>query len=508
MLRSETFELVQDIASFTHDPLGHALYTYPWGTGELAAHRDGPRTWQREILEHIGSHLSNPGTRHQPCQIAVASGHGIGKSALISMIVKWGLDTCEDCKVVLTANTEPQLRTKTWPEVSKWARLAITSSWFKVVGMQAYSNEDGHEKSWRADAVTWSKENTEAFAGLHNVGKRVIIIYDEASGIDDRVWEVTEGALTDDNTEIIWIAFGNPTRASGRFRECFRKFRHRWKTWQIDSRTVEGTNKTQIAKWVTDFGEDSDFVKIRVRGIFPAMSAKQFISETDVDGAFGKNLRANQYNFAPKIISCDPAWEGDDMLVIGLRQGLMFKILKTMPKNDNDVFVAGLIARYEDEHQADAVFVDGGYGTGIVSAGRTMGRKWQLVWFSGASTDEGCLNKRAEMWKLMRDWFKEGGAIPDDPELRDELISPETIPRLDGKIQLEAKSAMKKRGLPSPNKADTLAITFAFPVAPKPRDVIVVQGGDNQRPYSPYDQPGIRNDQGVAYDPMAILNRR
>jgi hypothetical protein len=93
-----------------------------------------------------------------------------------------------------------------------------------------------------------------------------------------------------------------------------------------------------------------------------------------VDVAFGRTLRPEQYNFAPVILTCDPAWEGDDELVIGKRQGLLFTVLRTLPKNDNDVWVANELARLEDEHQADAVFIDGGYGTGIVSAGRTMGR--------------------------------------------------------------------------------------------------------------------------------------
>ena len=106
-----------------------------------------------------------------------------------------------------------------------------------------------------------------------------------------------------------------------------------------------------------------------------------------------------------------------------------------------------------------------GYGTGIVSAGRTLGRAWQLVWFSGAPNDPGCLNKRAEMWKLMRDWLKEGGAIPPDNTLYNDLIGPETVGRVDGKIQIEAKAEMKRRGLPSPNRADALAISFAWPVS-------------------------------------------
>jgi hypothetical protein len=93
-----------------------------------------------------------------------------------------------------------------------------------------------------------------------------------------------------------------------------------------------------------------------------------------------------------------------------------------------------------------------------------MRRRWKLVWFSAESTDPGYLNKRAQMWGLMRDWLKAGGAIPPDPGLHSDLIGPETVGRVDGKIQLESKADMKKRGLKSPNKADSLALSFAFPV--------------------------------------------
>ena len=480
--------LVEEIAACRFDPARYAMLAYPWGEGELVGPgRDRPRGWQMEAFEQIRDHLQNPETRYQPCLIARASGHGIGKSAFIGILVDWGMSVCPDCKVVVTANTEPQLRTKTWPEISKWTRLALNSHWFEVTNTSIFAKSKGHERSWRADAITWSATNTEAFAGLHNAGRMVILVMDEASAIDDRVWEVAEGAMTDEGTIIVWVAFGNGTRATGRFRECFRKFRHRWKHDQIDSRTVEGTNKEQINKWIEDCGENSDFVKVRVRGMFPSMSAKQFISETDVDAAFGRNLRPEQYNWAPKILTCDPAWEGDDALVIGLRQGLAFRILRTLPKNDNDVEVGNMLARIEDEEQSDAVFIDGGYGTGIVSVGRTLGREWQLVWFGAASSDPGCLNKRAEIWKSMRDWLKEGGAIPLDNELRDELTGPETVARLDGKLQIEPKDAMKRRGLESPNKADSLALSFAYPVSSKRLlDLPGMRKPNNAGEYDPY----------------------
>lgn len=482
-------QLVEDIASFTHDPLGFVLYAYDWGNGELARFT-GPDQWAREELDEIGQKLRAGAisTTSEVIQMATASGHGIGKSAMVAWVVNWAMCTREDTKGVVTANTDNQLRTKTWAEVAKWHRLSICKHWFKLTATAIHSTDPEHEKTWRIDSVPWSLSNTEAFAGLHNQGNRILIIYDEASAIPDQIWEVTEGALTDNNTEIIWLAFGNPTQNVGRFRECFRRFRHRWSCRQVDSRTVGIANRDQIAKWVADYGEDSDFVKVRVRGMFPSASAKQFISTEDVDAAAARILREDQFDFAPKILTCDPAWEGDDMLEIGMRQGNNFRILRTVAKNDNDMVIAGMLANLEDQHEIDQVFIDNGFGTGIISAGRTMGRSWIGIWFGGASSDPGCLNKRAEMYKLARDWLKGGGSIDkNDQVLYNDLIGPETIPRPDGKIQLESKKDMKARGLPSPGRADCLALSFAYPVAKKsPLERMGIKVTADRMEYDPY----------------------
>jgi hypothetical protein len=457
-------DVIADVAaSCCLDPYKWSLFAWDWGEGELDG-VDAPREWQEDILKAISEHLNDEATRYNPLQIAVASGHGIGKSALMGMIANWAMSCHGDAKITCTANTDTQLRTKTVPEISKWFRSSLTNDWFDVQATSIKSVDNEHADSWRMDYVPWSQHNTEAFAGLHNQGKIIVLLFDEASKIHDRVWEVAEGALTDENTIIIWVVFGNPTMNTGRFRECFTKYKHRWITRQIDSRTVPGTNKEKIQQWVDDYGEDSDFVKVRVRGMFPSMSARQFISTTDVDAAYGRELRYDQYSFAPKILTCDPAWSGDDELVVGLRQGLRFMVLKTIPKNDNDIFIANMLAHIEDEEGASAVFIDAGYGTGIVSAGSVMGRNWTLVWFSETSSDLGCLNKRAEMWNAGKQWLKAGGSIPKDQVLYDDLIGPEAVPRLDGKIQLESKEDMKKRGIPSPNRADALMLSFAHPV--------------------------------------------
>ncbi|NPD42385.1 terminase [Providencia stuartii] len=483
-------QLINDIGMFTHDPLSYALYAFPWGeAGTELENASGPRQWQADTLNDIGVHLRNPETRFQPLLISVASGHGIGKSACISMLIKWGMDTCEDCKVVVTANTENQLRTKTWPEIAKWQRLSITNDWFTCTKTAIYSNDPNHANAWRADAVPWSENNTEAFAGLHNQGKRIILVFDEASNIADLVWEVAEGALTDENTEIIWIAFGNPTRNTGRFRECFRKFKHRWKTKQIDSRTVEGTNKEQIDKWIEDRGEDSDFVKVRVRGIFPSTSETQFIPTGLTDAAMKRTVTQAEVSHAPIIIGVDPAYSGDDDAVIYLRQGLHSKCLWTGSKTTDDIVMAKRIADYEDQYQADAVHIDFGYGTGIYSVGMSWGRDWQLVQFNGASTDPQMQNKRGEMYNNVKSWLKIGGAI-DDQEVAEDLSTPEYKVQLSGKILLESKADIKKRIGRSPGKGDALALTFAYPVTKKERNNISTSshGGHvvSDADYDPY----------------------
>lgn len=479
-------QLVEDIASFTHDPHGYALYAFPWGEEGTELHDStGPRQWQGEAFDEIGAHLQNPETRHQPLLISRASGHGIGKSAWISMLVKWGMDTCEDCKVVVTANTENQLRTKTWPEIAKWQRLSITNDWFNCTATAIYANDPAHAKSWRADAVPWSENNTEAFAGLHNKGKRIILIFDEASNIADLVWEVAEGALTDEGTEIIWVAFGNPTRNMGRFRECFRKFRHRWKGKQIDSRTVEGTNKEQIAKWEQDNGEDSDFFKVRVRGVFPDASETQFIPTGLTDAALARVVTERDVAHAPTIIGVDPAYSGADDAVIYMRRGLHTKLLWRGSKTTDDLIMAKRIADYEDQYQADAVFIDFGYGTGINSVGTGWGRAWTLVPFGSASSDPQMLNKRGEMYNNAKTWLKLGGAL-DERETAEDLSAAEYKVRTDGKIVLEPKEQIKDRLGRSPGCGDAFVLTFAYPVTKRQHALPGEKRGAAVTDYDPY----------------------
>lgn len=462
-------ELFEALGALTHDPLAFVYFAYPWGEpGTPLENMEGPDEWQIQILKDIGEQLKKGKDIQTAIQEAVASGHGIGKSALISWLIHFAIATHENTRGVVTANTEGQLRTKTWPELSKWHNMFIAKDLFTYTATAIFSSDKDYEKTWRIDAIPWSKNSPESFAGLHNQGNRILVLFDEASAIDDVIWEVTEGALTDANTEIIWCAFGNPTRNSGRFRECFRKYRKFWNTYQIDSRTVKISNKAKINEWLEAYGEDSDFFKVRVRGVFPSASDLQFISTEIADKAQKQVYKLGQFEHLPVIIGVDPAWTGSDSLEIVMRQGYYMKSLASIPKNDDDWRMAQLIAQFEDEYKADAVFIDMGYGTGIYSIGKQLGRKWRLINFGGKSNDPVYLNMRAYMWGQMKEWLCEGGSIPpNDQGLYDDIVGPEAIIDKNGHIQLESKKDMKDRGLPSPNKGDALALTFAARVVKK-----------------------------------------
>lgn len=461
-------QLAKDIGSFTHDPYGFVLYAFPWGEGDLKDRQ--PEDWQKAELISIGQALQAGDERKEAIQRAIASGHGVGKSAFISWIILWAMATCPDTKGIVTANTEAQLKTKTWAELAKWHKLCICGHWFHRTATAFFSAHKAHEETWRVDRITWNEEKSEGFAGLHNEGKRILVIYDEASAIPDIIWETTEGALTDENTEIIWVTCGNPTRNTGAFRECFGRFRHRWGNRQVDSREVSITNKKQIAQWVDDYGEDSDFVRVRVRGVFPRAGACQLIASDLVRRAMGRTMPASFFQDSPKIMGVDVARFGEDQSAIALRQGLYLAPVKKYRGLDLMTY-AGLVSQEMGRENPDAVFIDmTGLGAGVVDRLHQLGHREVIgVDFGGRSSNPDLyLNKRTEMWCKLADWLKSPVAIPDDPELEQDLISPEygfTGDR--GQLVLEKKSDMKKRGLASPDLGDAVALTFAYPVVPR-----------------------------------------
>jgi hypothetical protein len=469
-------ELGKAMGEFGFSPRSHALFSYPWETEALPY--SGLRTWQEDVMLEIEEHLTSPRTRHQPLRIARASGHGIGKSACMAMVNKWALDTMSDTRCVITANTENQLLTKTSPEMAKWNRLALTSHWFKENAMSLVSTQEGCAKSWRADLVTWSDKNTEAFAGLHNMGKRIVLQFDEGSGIVDKVWEVSMGALTDEDTEILWLVYGNPTKNTGAFRETFGKNRALWRSKQIDSRSVEGTNKRYLQEIVDTYGIESDIAKVRVLGQFPSASSMQFIPSDVVTAAQTRDL-PEALPSDPVIFGVDCARFGDDKTVLAIRCG---RDSRSRPwkrwQHMDSMTIAGDIALEARRWHPDAIMVDAGnIGAAICDRLRQLlGHDIPVieVWFGGAGGNTELepnitvrtKNKRAHIWTKMRHWLR-GGCIPDDQQLQDDLIGVEYGFDEDQRIVLEKKDHMKRRGLASPDDGDALACTFAEDIMPR-----------------------------------------
>jgi len=475
-------ELAERMVSFRFDPLKHCLYAFPWSQPGTPLENDkGPRKWQGDVLATIRDHLADPATRFKALRIAIASGHGIGKSALVGQLSKWALDCWVDARVMVTANTEDQLVTKTSPEVAKWHGMAITRDWFNRATMKISSKE--RPESWRLDFVTWSKNNTEAFAGLHNVGRLILVITDESSSIDDNVAAVIEGALTDEGTVLIWLAMGNPTRNMGWFHSAFHRYRGRWITRQIDARTVEGTNKAYLDELVNTYGIDSDIVKVRVLGQFPSTSSLQFIGSGVAQAAREREVPVTDYLPSdPVIFGLDHARFGDDQSVLAIRQG---RDSRSRPwrrwRGANAMQIAGDVNEMMRRYLPDAVFIDAGgpNAGGVIDRLRQLNPEYDAIFeinFGIAHKDMEArwnndarvrvANKRAQMWTNMRAWI-ERGILPDEQEVVDDLTGVEYGYNVNNAIQLEKKEHMRSRGLSSPDNGDALALTFAEDVAPR-----------------------------------------
>lgn len=458
------------------DPLAFVRAVFPWGSADLPD-ESGPDPWQCEVLEALGAASRGPhGAATSPGaalrRIAVSSGHGVGKTALVAWTVLWFLSTRAHPQIVVTANTQSQLSGKTWRELAKWHRLMLHRDRFQWTSTRLQLKAS--PQTWFAAATPWSAAQPEAFAGTHE--RDVLVVYDEASGIDDAIWDVTEGAMASPGA--FWLAFGNPTRRDGRFAECFGRFRKRWRTLQVDARKSARADQGQIARWIEDYGEDSDFVRIRVRGVLPRATADQFIDEDHIQGALRRGAQgdAEADRDAPPVAGIDVARFGDDRSVALLRRG--DRVLRIVRWRGLDTMqVAARVAELLAVWRPRTVFVDGvGVGGGVVDRLRQLGHA--PVDVNGGARPSNPLrfvNLRAEMWSRVKDWLAAGAALPPDPELAADLRTPTYDFDGMGRLLLESKDDIKRRGSDSPDAGDALALTFAaavsrrWPEGPGPR---------------------------------------
>jgi len=462
-------ELADICANNYDNPYGWVMAMFDWGYGELQGF-DGPDVWQRDILNEIGRQVRercfDGVSPVDAIREAVASGHGIGKSALTAWLILWIMSTRPHAKGIVTANTSDQLRTKTWGELGKWRARCLVGHWFEYNNGRGSMNmyHKSYPESWRVDAQTCREENSEAFAGLHAANSTPFYLFDEASAVPDKIWEVAEGGLTDG--EPMFFVFGNPTRNTGKFRECFTRQAHRWNTHQIDSRTAKMTNKKLIAEWAKDWGEDSDFFRVRVLGRFPRAGDMQFMASDDVFNGM-KRGPGRYLGDDPLICGIDVARGGEDNCYIQFRRGKDAKSEKVYKipgeKSRDSMKLVSMLIMILDRHRPDVSFLDvTGIGGPIGDRLRQLGYHVVDVGFGHVADDEKKFaSKTAEMGYRCRQWLMDGGAIYDDNDLEEQLTTRDYWHDAKDRLVLEPKDELKKRLGISPDWADSLYLTFA-----------------------------------------------
>lgn len=472
------------------DPRAFVRFAFPWGkAGTPLEHLEGPRNWQDKVLLEMAKYIKGAKTYqqihgHAPDMFhkGIASGRGVGKSALYGWIACWLVSTRLGSSVWVAANGEPQLRTKTFPEISKWFTMAINSHWFdpmatKIVPAPWLSSlvQDQMKidpQYWYVSAQLWSEENPDAFAGAHNVYGECAL-FDEASGIPKALWTVQQGVFTEDIVDRYWFAFSNPRRNDGAFFECFHKNKNLWRPTQINALDVEGLAKDPYLAIIAEHGADSDQAKIEVYGQFPEQDEHQYISKPMALEAASREVFIDRG--APLVMGVDVARKGSDYCVIAFRQG---RDARSIPwirfKSDDNVKTATLVADAAQKYKVDAIFIDGnGIGSGVVDVLKAWHYKPIEVQAGEKAKEE---NKyaliRDEGWGRMREWLATA-AIPNDETLITDLVTPwHTYHPTRGVLVMESKEHMReKRGLSSPDMADALALTFYCSIARKDSNI-------------------------------------
>lgn len=472
---SKSPAFVRHIAKYHDDPLGYVLDCFPWGQPGELVNDAGPDVWQRQLLADIGEAVKkgqfNGYDPVAPLRFAVASGHGIGKGVLMSWIACWIMDTRPNSQGTITANTGPQLASKTWPAVQRWRALSITKDWWVINSEQIYNITA--KEQWFLKCQTCAEENSEAFAGQHKKDSTSYYLFDEASAIPAKIWEKADGGLTDG--EPMFFAFGNPTRNTGEFYEvCFGSKRHRWNHRSIDSRTCRFPNKAEIDQWIEDYGIDSDRVRYMILGLPPQQSELQLIGRDLIEAAMKRAGSALEDD--PLVAGVDVPDGGSAWFVVRFRRGIDGRTIPPIriagSRIDRQQMVATcstLLSEKDPTKRLAMMFVDSAFGAPIVERLHTLGfdNVVEVNFGSVKTPDSHFHNMRAFMWgKKMKDWLETGLLPAADTKLMNDLMGPGWHYNQTNQILLESKENMAKRGIASPDDGDALALTFAQTVAP------------------------------------------
>jgi hypothetical protein len=416
-------------------------------------------------------------------RIAVRSGHGVGKSALLSWILLWWLSTRPASIIPCTAPTAHQLEDILWGEIGRWRQkmrppfrdlLQVGRNWVR---------HQGAPDSWFAVGRTSRKGNPEALQGFH--GEHLAFLIDEASGIDDEVFEVAEGALSTPGSLVVMA--GNPTRREGAFYRAFHSDRAHWSTFCLPSSGSTLVAPEYSQRMAARYGEDSDIYRVRVLGEFPSSEPDALIGLATVEAAVRNELAPETEH--PVVLGVDVARFGDDETVILRRRGPVVEQIECYRGLDT-METSGRAIKAARHHRASTVFVDVvGIGAGVADRLREMKLYVHPVNVAERAHDtERFDDLRSELWWRVRDWLESGEAVlPDDEELVAQLSTIKYGVTSNGRIRIESKRERKHRGLCSPDRADALMMTFAAPAVSHLPDLLNASGGGNPL-HKPFDR--------------------
>jgi hypothetical protein len=459
------------LATWIDDPVAFVLDNFR--PAPTKASPDGIDEWQRDVLDAVAVCL----------RIALKACKGPGKSCVLAWIIWWFLTTRPHANIVVTSITRENLRDGLWKELAKWyARSPYLQRVFTFTAERIAAREA--PLTWWASARGWAKDadpeqQANTMAGLH--GDHVMIVHDEVSDYPDGVLAASEGIFQTEGQEAKLLVAGNPTRQDGPLWGICTTLRRLWSG--TVGRIVEITGDpddpkrsprislTAALEAIRQHGREHPWVMTNILGLFPKTAFDKLLGPNDVLRAVNREVPPAHYVHEPKVMGLDVAWEGDDQSVLIMRQGAVVFVPKAW-RNLEDWELADQVALIVLKHRPTRVYVDGiGIGRGVIShlRPRVAGAGCEVVDVQAAESpaDARYLNKRAEMWKGMAEAVKLRLRLPDHGQLRADLCAPK-IGMKDGggrsyKIALESKKDMKRRGLPSPDFGDALAMTFAWP---------------------------------------------
>jgi len=406
--------------------------------------------WQREALGLIGKHD----------RLSIRSGHGVGKTTLLAWLVLWFLLTRQDAKIPVTANSQDQLRDTIWPEIAKWhRRLPEPLRMMVEVAAERVFMKNQPEAAFAVQR-TASKERPEALQGFH--ADHILFLVDEASGIADIVFEVGSGALSTPGAKAVLA--GNPTRSNGFFYETHHRLHDRWRTMRVNSEDVARA-RGHIDDIIARYGKDSNAYRVRVLGEFPTADDEAVIPLELVESAVTRQVE--KLDWMP-VWGLDVARFGDDRTALAKRQAnRLLGPVVSWHGLDLMATTGRLQREYEDtpdEDKPSEILVDSiGLGAGVVDRGNELRLPVRGVNVGeGAAIRQQYQRLRDELWFRGREWFAEKTvSIPEDRLLMAELTAPLYSFSSAGRIIVESKDDMKKRGLRSPDLADAFLLTFA-----------------------------------------------